>query len=122
MKLGNEREGIGSWACALCALELKWVKERVKWVKERVVTVHCLLNCTVTLTSMHHTFVKIMHVYQSSAVIVTWCLCDACGDLSQICASKFPLSVLVYRPATSLVTRISNLCDPLSNCRKFDDL
>ena len=89
MKLGNEREGIGSWACALCALELKWVKERVKWVKERVVTVHCLLNCTVTLTSMHHTFVKIMHVYQSSAVIVTWCLCDACGDLSQICALNF---------------------------------
>ena len=29
-----------------------------------------------------------MHINQSSAMIVTWCLCDACGNLSQICASN----------------------------------
>ena len=65
-----------------------------------------------------------MHNNLSSAVIVTWCLCDACGDLSQICALKLciwslhmrlVLPVLNHKVQSYILEKkISNLHDSLS--------
>ena len=85
------------------------------------------MHCLLIVLYHSHPYIKKMHINQSSAVIVTRCLCDACGDLSQICASKlqnscnldvgFPLPVLFHLPAPSFEIRISNLRDYLSNYR-----
>ena len=57
-------------------------------------------------------------------MIVTWCLCDACGDLSQICALKLciwslhmglVLPVLNHKVQSYILEKkISNLHDSLS--------
>ena len=57
-------------------------------------------------------------------MIVTWCLCDACGDLSQICALKLCIWSLHMRLVLPLLNhkvqsyilgkKISNLHESLS--------